>query len=98
MGDHYVPRAYLRGFCEKGTEMIFAYEKGSRRSFRTNIVNVAQERNYYPKDVEKRLASEVEDPPRKVPCKRRGSWWPQEPIVTSEFSCRQPKEGCHPIF
>ena len=66
MGDHYVPRAYLRGFCEKGTEMIFAYEKGSRRSFRTNIVNVAQERNYYPKDVEKRLANEVEDPSNEV--------------------------------
>lgn len=62
MGDHYVPRAYLRGFCEAGSEMIFAYEKGSRRCFRSNVINVAQERGFYPEEVEKRLAIAVEDP------------------------------------
>jgi hypothetical protein len=66
MGDHYVPRAYLRGFCAPGSERIYAYEKQTGRCFGTNVVNVAQERHFYPREVEQRLNLEVEVPANAV--------------------------------
>lgn len=62
MGDHYVPREYLRGFGEG--EFIFAFDKVKRTwpPIRPNIKNVAQETSMYRPDVEKALNVEVEAP------------------------------------
>lgn len=63
MGDHCVPRAYLRAFCDAPrSEYLFAYERHTGRCFRSNVKNVAQERGFFPKDVERRLEQEIESP------------------------------------
>lgn len=63
MGDHYLPQYYLSGFCELQTPgLITRYEKGIKEIITTNISNVAQENNYYSKEVETILANEIEEP------------------------------------
>ncbi len=67
MGDHYVPQAYLRGFTEPGSaDMIWAYDKHQRKLFRTNVVNVAQEKGFYGHEIEQALNAEVETPAHPV--------------------------------
>lgn len=65
MGKHYVPQRYLRRFAVPGDEsLIWMYDKVARRwSDRPVAINkVAQERDYYPDDVEKQLTTLVERP------------------------------------
>lgn len=67
MGDHYVPQYYLQGFSvAPESDLIWAYRKGTREVFKTAIHNVAQENNFYPKEMEKYLADEVEGPANPV--------------------------------
>jgi hypothetical protein len=44
--QHVVPRCYLKRFCKDG-EGFFAFDKGSRKSFPANVMNVAQQRFFY---------------------------------------------------
>jgi hypothetical protein len=46
--------------------MICTYEKGTGRCFRTNVGNVAQENDFYPKEIERRLNTTVEIPANTV--------------------------------
>ncbi|MCH7665345.1 MAG: DUF4238 domain-containing protein, partial [Acidobacteria bacterium] len=63
MGYHYVPQAYLRGFCAEGSEsQVVVYDKEEKRFFQTHVKNVGQERDFYDEDTEKVLGREVEDP------------------------------------
>ena len=52
--QHYVPRVLLRGFVRypQAKEQVFVYDKHEDRSFRTNITNIAAERNFYDFDVD----------------------------------------------
>ena len=61
--NHYVPQYYLKGFCEPATPSILAvYEKGSRKGFTTTVKNLAQQRDLYPDETEKFLATQIEQP------------------------------------
>ena len=63
MGKHYVPRFYLKGFTERNEpSFIWAYEKGRKKPFRSNIVNIAQENQIYSDETEKHLTYDVEMP------------------------------------
>src|SRR5437870_4576837 len=44
--QHMVPRSYLVRFCQDG-ERLFAFDKGTRKTFPTNVMNIAQERYFY---------------------------------------------------
>jgi hypothetical protein len=67
MGDHYVPQAYLRGFIDpQSTDMIWVYDKLQRTFFRTNVKNVAQEKNFYGPEIEIALNSDIENPANPV--------------------------------
>lgn len=67
MGKHYVPQFYLKGFSEtENSPYIWTYDKNSRRSFRTNIRNIAQETNFYSDDTEAFLANKIETPTKEV--------------------------------
>lgn len=50
--QHYVPRILLRGFlaAPKEKEQIWVFDKHENRSFRTQIRNIASERNFYELD------------------------------------------------
>ena len=45
--QHYVPRMLLKNFTLSKAEQVHAFDKRESRSFRTNIRNVASERNFY---------------------------------------------------
>src|SRR5688572_1657897 len=62
MGCHYVPRAYLNGFCIPGTDRLWVYDKQDDRFFATNVKNVAQENGFFSPEVENDLARLVEQP------------------------------------
>lgn len=67
MGDHYVPRKYLKGFCKPGKKAkIWAFDRSDGTNFVTDLTNVAQENGFYPPEVEKRLNKYVEEPGYKV--------------------------------
>lgn len=63
MGYHYVPKAYLRGFCVEGSDtQIEVFDQKQQRHFRSNVDNVAQEKGYYDEETEHQLATLIEDP------------------------------------
>ena len=47
--QHYVPQCYLRQFaCEKpGSLRVFVYDKHSKKTFCSEIKNVAEQRDFY---------------------------------------------------
>ena len=66
MGDHYVPRFYLKGFVENPqSEAIWVFCKNGGK-YHTNIQNVAQENRFYSREVETYLANNVEYPAKPV--------------------------------
>lgn len=65
MGDHYVPRYYLKGFSRDG-KRIWAFDKDERRAFPTQIKSIANETGLYPPELESLLANEVEGPANEV--------------------------------
>ncbi|MBM4037391.1 MAG: DUF4238 domain-containing protein [Planctomycetes bacterium] len=66
MGDHYLPRYYLRGFTLEPGGQIWAYDKARLRKFRTAVKNVAMETGFYSREVEQLLANSVENPANQV--------------------------------
>ncbi len=62
MGNHYVPRYYLKGFSTlDNPEQVYLYRKGSTNSVRTNVINVGQENDLYPDELETKITQEVEE-------------------------------------
>ncbi len=45
--QHYVPRFLLKNFCTGKKLKLWAYDKSTRKSFETNIQNIAGERDFY---------------------------------------------------
>jgi hypothetical protein len=63
MGHHYVPRQHLRRFKIEGQkDLIWMYDKQTRKFCQAGIASVAQEPGFYDLDVEQALAAEVEGP------------------------------------
>jgi len=66
LGDHYVPQYYLRGFSQDSGGHIWAYDKIEGRAFATQVKSIANENDYYSRELENYLASRVEDPANDV--------------------------------
>jgi Protein of unknown function (DUF4238) len=67
MGDHYVPRMYLRGFCELGSEnMLWQYDKKLDCFKKVSVGTAANEKGFYTPEVENKLATQVEAPANAV--------------------------------
>jgi len=67
MGQHSVPRRYLRNFELSGhPNCIWLYDKNGSRPRVANISKVAQQRSFYDPAVERELAEGVEQPANKV--------------------------------
>lgn len=63
MGKHYVPQEYLRGFASSDERVaVWMFDKLRGCWSDAAIKQVAQERDYYPADVEARLRDDVEGP------------------------------------
>jgi hypothetical protein len=63
MGHHYVPRKYLRGWCEpKNDKMLWQYDKERNDFDYVSLKSAANEKDYYPPDVEQKLADLIEAP------------------------------------
>jgi hypothetical protein len=61
MGNHYVPRYYLKGFSMlDNSEQIYLYQKGSEQCVRTNVTKVGQENRLYPDEIEAKITQEIE--------------------------------------
>lgn len=50
--QHYVPRFLLRNFTKGDKQQIWVYDKQTRKSYRTNIKNVAAENGFYDLEIE----------------------------------------------
>ena len=63
MGDHYIPRKYLKGFTEApDSDFIFCFVKNESRFYKVNIIRIAQENNLNLPSVEQYLSNDIEDP------------------------------------
>lgn len=66
MGDHYIPKYYLKQFADSTRkDSIWVFRNGNL-PFITAIRKIAQEDEFYSNQVEKLLANEVEDPVKKI--------------------------------
>jgi hypothetical protein len=66
MGDHYVPRYYLKGFSQNNGKTIYVYDKMERRYFTTQVKSIANEADFYSPEVEEYLANTIESPANDV--------------------------------
>lgn len=60
MGNHYVPKYYLKGFAQN--DRIWVYDRNAKREFLSQPKVVAHETAMYPGEVEKYLENKVEGP------------------------------------
>lgn len=65
MGHHYVPIYYLNGFASKPEGAIWVYDKQNHK-FKSRAKSVANVYDYYPEELEKYLANDVEAPANAV--------------------------------
>jgi hypothetical protein len=72
MGDHYVPKYYLKGFSKDEGKTIWVYDKQESRKFSTQVKNVATETRFYTPRIEEYLANDIERQANKVLRKIRG--------------------------
>jgi len=66
MGDHYVPRYYLKGFSQDDGKRICVYDKNEWRCFTTQVKSIANETDFYSPEVEEYLANSIEAPANDV--------------------------------
>lgn len=66
MGDHYVPRYYLKGFCPEYTNNIWVFDQKEKSSYQTQVKSTANQTNFYADYLEKHLTEEIENPANEV--------------------------------
>lgn len=66
MGDHYVPKYYLKGFSQNDGKTIYVYDKTERRCFATQVKSIANETDFYSPEIEKYLSNIIETPANDV--------------------------------
>lgn len=67
MGDHYIPRYYLKGFGPPSQpNVITRVEKHTTNTLTTDVKNVAQENDFYSDEIESYLSTEIERPANDV--------------------------------
>jgi hypothetical protein len=88
MGDHYLPRYYLKGFLEDSRrEKICRYEKGKTQVITASLTKVAQENDLYSPELETYLNTEIEVPSKEILDKIRAfrKISPTEKLKFSEY-------------
>jgi hypothetical protein len=80
MGDHYIPKYYLKGFTQNESESIYAFDKAEKKCFLTQPKSVANETDYYSQQVEAYLSEKIEFPANDVIRKIRD----QNPITPDD--------------
>jgi hypothetical protein len=66
MGNHYVPKFYLKGFTDKSQNNHIWVFQENKLPFQTSVQNVAQENNFYSNEIEQVLANDVEEPAKEI--------------------------------
>jgi hypothetical protein len=66
VGDHYVPRYYLKGFSQHDGRSISVYDMKEHRCFTTQVKSIANETDFYSPEVEKYLSDVIEGPANNV--------------------------------
>lgn len=66
MGDHYIPRYYLKGFVSSTDGIIWTYEKNGRKIFKSNVGKTGCENEFYRPDIEAFLSNDIENPANAV--------------------------------
>lgn len=56
--QHFVPRSYYKNFCLNETEQLYVYDKESKKTFKSNIKDIAQERYFNDLDITNLLPRE----------------------------------------
>jgi hypothetical protein len=86
VGNHYVPKYYLRGFSQDGRN-IFVYDKSELRKFGTQIKSIANICGLYPPDLEKYLSEKIEAPANMAieKVRNRGRLTRNEKITLSSY-------------
>lgn len=104
---HYIPRYYLRGFCQNSGE-IWGYDKQQNRSFLATPAGVAKICGFYSSELESYLTNEIENPANKILDKIRNReqlsledkivlskyiavMWKRIPVSKERFKERAPK-------
>ncbi|HOX27231.1 MAG TPA: DUF4238 domain-containing protein [Candidatus Krumholzibacteria bacterium] len=78
---HYLPRHYLRGFCnDTSREQLYVYTKGGAAIYRAGIHNIAKEKDYYLPEIEDALARSIESNAEPVLKRIRA----REPLLNSD--------------
>jgi hypothetical protein len=87
MGDHYIPRHYLKGFTEEGQNSVWVYDKIETKTFRASTEKVAQEIGFYSRKVEEYLANKIESPANAVikKVRERQLVAPDEKLLLSKY-------------
>lgn len=66
MGNHYVPKYYLKGFSKNDGKKIWVYDKNERCRYETQVKSIANETGFYSPEVEKYLSNSIEAPANDV--------------------------------
>ena len=66
MGDHYVPKYYLKGFSKDEGNTIWVYDKQDSRKFSTQVRSIANITGFYTSKIEEYLSNKVESPANAV--------------------------------
>ena len=80
MGDHYVPKYYLKGFCPNFGTSIWVFDKVEKKNYQTQVKSVANETKLYTEYLETHLTEEVENPANSILAKI----WRKELLAKSE--------------
>lgn len=57
--QHYVPRFYLKEWCQPGTEQVYVFDKTKKESWPCNIEKIAAENYFYDFDMEEFFSEET---------------------------------------
>jgi hypothetical protein len=87
MGDHYIPRYYLKGFTGEAQNSVWVYDKVKAKTFKASTERVAQEIGFYSRKVEEYLANMVESPANAIinKIRERQLVAPDEKLLLSKY-------------
>lgn len=60
MRNHYLPRHYLKNFCNPDNQKLYVYNKFENNFFYSAVNNICVERDFYSDDTEKYLSEDIE--------------------------------------
>ncbi len=94
MGDHYVPRYYLRGFTGED-DRLWVFDRTTGQVFPSQPKSVANENGMYGAELEQFLANEIEEPAKDAIARMRTGRIPgdDDRLVLARYVAMQWKRG-----